>query len=92
MHTNTQVNLLMTRETASIAIHIPANDERQMQILKIQSDDKTQYRVRLDHLANRYVLKKESMRPSHMESSRQDPKISEVQTLQHSKNELSNGL
>ena len=34
VHTNTRQNLL-------IAIHIPPNDERQMQIQKNQSDDKT---------------------------------------------------
>ena len=44
--------------SASIAIHIPSNEERQMQIRKNQSDDKTQYRVRLHHLANRDVKKK----------------------------------
>ena len=38
-------------------IHIPSHDERQMQLRKIQSDDKTQYRVRLHHIANKYVLK-----------------------------------
>ena len=31
------------RIAASIAIHIPSNDERQMQLRTIQSDDKTQY-------------------------------------------------
>ena len=31
------------RNSASIAIHIPSNDERQMQLRKVQSDDKTRY-------------------------------------------------
>ena len=38
-------------------MHIPSNDERQMQIRKFQSDAKT-HRVRLHPLANQYVLKK----------------------------------
>ena len=32
-----------TKHSASIPIHIPSNDERQVQIRKIQSDNKTQY-------------------------------------------------
>ena len=44
------------KNPASIEIHIPANDERQMQQHKIQSDDKTRHRVTLHHLANKYVL------------------------------------
>ena len=48
-----------TKHSATIAIHIPSNDERQVQILKIQSEDKTQYRVRLHHVANKYVLEGE---------------------------------
>ena len=38
---------------------IPSNDERQMQLRTIQSDDKTQYRVRFYHLANN-VLRREN--------------------------------
>ena len=51
---------------AIVAIHIPANDERQMQLQKVQSDVKTQYRVRVDHLrtANRYVLTREKLGPT----------------------------
>ena len=48
------------KELTSIAIHIPSNDERQMQLQNIQSDDKTQFPVRLHHLGNRYVLKREN--------------------------------
>ena len=44
--------------SATIAIHIPANDKRQIPLRKIQSDDKTQFRMTLHHLANKYVLKK----------------------------------
>ena len=54
-------------------IHILANDEHQMQLQKAQSDDKTQFRVRLHHLANRNVLKTEK-RDQNLELSRQDPK------------------
>ena len=39
-----------------IAIHNPSDDERQVQLRKIQSNDTTQYRVRLHH-GNKYVLK-----------------------------------
>ena len=39
--------------SASTAIQIPSNDDEQM-----QSNDKTQFRVRLRHLATKYVLKK----------------------------------
>ena len=41
---------------ASMAIHLQSNDERQLQLRKIQSDDKTQFRVRLHHLEHKYVL------------------------------------
>ena len=51
------------RNSASVAIHIPANDGRQMQLQKAQSDDKIQFRVRLRHLATKYVLKKANLGP-----------------------------
>ena len=76
---------------ASMAIHLQLNDERQLQLRKIQSDDKTQFRVRLHHLEYKYVLKRENW-DLRLVSSRQDLKISEIQTLQHSKKDLSNGL
>ena len=40
VHTNTQLNLLLNRKSALIAIHIPSNDEPQMQLRTVQSDDK----------------------------------------------------
>ena len=46
VHTNTKQNLLMKDNSVSIAIHIPANYERQIQQRNTQSDDKTQFRVR----------------------------------------------
>ena len=46
--------------SASSAIHIPSNDERQKQMRKIQSDDKTQYRVRFYHFAKKSVVKREN--------------------------------
>ena len=46
------------KNQATIASRIPANDECEMQLQKVQSDDKTQFRVRLPHLANRSVLKR----------------------------------
>ena len=52
------------KKSATIAILIPPNDERQMQVQKVQSDDKTQFRVRLHHLANRYALKRRNWRPT----------------------------
>ena len=61
--TNIQLYLLM-KISALIAIYTPAHDERQMQLRKIQSDDKTQFRVRLHHPANRYVLKREKLGPT----------------------------
>ena len=57
--TNTQLHLLMKNgNSAAFAIHISSNDLPQRQLQKIQSYDKTQFRVRLHHLANRYVLKR----------------------------------
>ena len=76
---------------ASMAIHLQLNDERQLQLRKIQSDDKNQFRVRLHHLEYKYVLKRENW-DLRLVSSRQDLKISEIRTLQHSKKDLSNGL
>ena len=48
----------------------------------MQSNDKTQFRVRLRHLANKFVLKGKNW-DLHLESSRQDLKVGEIQTLQH---------
>ena len=41
-------------------MHIPSNDERQMLLEKVQSDDETQVRVRFHHLANKYILQSEN--------------------------------
>ena len=49
----------MTEKSASIAVHVPANDERQMQLQKVLSDDKTHFRKRLHHLVNKYVMRRE---------------------------------
>ena len=43
-----------------IAIHNPSDGERQVQLRKIQSNDTTQYRVRLHH-GNKYVLKMDKL-------------------------------
>ena len=56
-----------------------------------QSDDKTQYRVRLSSSRETIRSQKKRNWALHLESSRLDLKISEVQTLQHSKKDLSNG-
>ena len=77
--------------SAAVAIYIPARGERQMQKRKIQSDDKTQYRVRLHHLANKYVPKRENW-DLPLESSRPDLEINRIRSLQHSRKDLSNGL
>ena len=79
------------RNSASIAVYIPSNDEPQMQQRKTQSDDRTQHRVRLHHLANKYFLKGRNW-DLHLESPRLDLKIRKIQTLQHSRKGLSNGL
>ena len=90
VHTHMQQNLLMKRnKSATIAVLSTTNDERQMQLKKVQSDDKTQFRVKLDHLANRYVLKKDKLGPTL--GVRQSPKIREIQTLQHSRKDPSIG-
>ena len=49
---------------------VPTNDERQMQLRKILLDDKTQLRVILHHVADKYDRKGEIG-----ESSRQDQKL-----------------
>ena len=38
----TQISLLMTEKTATIAIHTTANDEREIKLQKVQSYDNTQ--------------------------------------------------
>ena len=55
LHTNKQTakSADEKRNSASIAIHIAANGERQMRVQRIQSDDKTQVRVILHHLENK---------------------------------------
>ena len=77
--------------SASAAIHIPSNDERQMQFLKIQSDDKASTPSETSYLANEYVLRRKHL-DLHLESSRLDLNISRIQTLQHSRQDLSHGL
>ena len=42
---------------ATIASHMTTNGEPQMHWQQVQSDDKTQFRVKLHHLGNQYVLK-----------------------------------
>ena len=58
MYKHTTKLAVKKKNSASIATHIPSNDERQMQLRNIQSGNTTQYRVRLHHLANKNVLKK----------------------------------
>ena len=60
--TNTQLTLLITR-TFQQLLHF-ASDERQMKLRNLQSQDKTQFRLRQNHLANRYVLKRENLGPT----------------------------
>ena len=64
VHTHTAKTADEKRNSVSFASHTPSNDERLMQLRQIQSDDKTQFRVRLHHLANRYVLKRETLGPT----------------------------
>ena len=42
--------------SATIAIHISADEERQMPLQKVQPDEMTQFRVTSHYLANRSVL------------------------------------
>ena len=72
--------------------HILATDERQVQVRKIQSDSKTQYRVKLLIISQTSTFSEEETWDLHLESSRPDLKISKIQTLQHSTKDLSNGL
>ena len=58
---------------------------------QILSEDKTQHRASFHHLANKCVLKRGKW-DLYLESSRPNLKISEIQTLQHSGNDQSNGL
>ena len=69
------------KNSASIALHFPSNEERQMQLRKFRSNAKTQYRVRLHHLANKYVLKRDK---SGRDLHRLELRICEFETLQHS--------
>ena len=59
------------RNSASLAIHNPLNDERPMQLRKNQSDD-----------PRTSTFRKEKNRDLHLESSGQDPKISDIRTRQ----------
>ena len=83
--TNTQLNLLMKRKNPQL-LHFTL---RRMMNARCNYDGKTQFRVSLHHLANRSVLNGENW-DLHMES-RLDPQVSEIQTLQHSGKEPSNG-
>ena len=62
VHTNTQQNLLMNRETQ---YRLLFTFHRVLKDRKIQSDNNTQYRVRLDLLANKYVFKRQKLGPTH---------------------------
>ena len=70
VHANTRKKLAEEREnSASIAVHIPSN-ERPMQVRKIQSDDRTQCRVRLQ--PREQVRSQKVKGELHLESSRPD--------------------
>ena len=68
------------KNSAIIAIHITANDERQMRLHKVQSDDKTQFRVRLRYLPNKYVL---GCSPPHLISKSAKSKRSNIRGKIH---------
>ena len=90
VHTNTQQNLLMKRTIQHrllLTFHRMMNDRCKFGFFF--SDDKTQYRVWLRHLANKYVLK--NGWDLHLESSRPDVKVSDVRTLQHAGKDPSSG-
>ena len=70
-----------TRYPVSIAIHIPSNDERQMQLRKIQSDSKTQFSDGDLIITRTSMFSKERTWDPHMESSRPHLKISDIQML-----------
>ena len=75
--------------SVTVAIHLLANDERQMQWQKIQSDDKTEFRDSI--ISPTGMFRKGKHWILHLESSRQDPKISEIQALQQSVKDPSHG-
>ena len=64
IHKHTAKSVDEKKHSATFEIHITASDERQMQLQKVESNDKTQFQVRLDHLPNRYGLKREKMEPT----------------------------
>ena len=80
MFTNSQLNLLMKKKnSATVAIHIPANDERKLKLQKIQSDAKTRFRVRPpSSLAMKCVLGEGENWDQHLESSRQNREIPSI--------------
>ena len=45
LHTHTAKSADEKNNSATVAIYIAGNDERQMQLQKVQSDDKTQFPV-----------------------------------------------
>ena len=92
VHTNTHKNLLMQRNIQhTIAIHIPSNDERRVQIRKIQSDDKTH--TEWDFIMSRTsTVSKEYLGRTLGVIQTGSPKSAKPKTLRHSRKDLSNGL
>ena len=89
--TNTQQHLLRKRhiqQLLQLALRRMMNarcDHREYsRMTRLNSQKKKKH-----HLANRYVLNGEN-RGLHLEPSRDDPKISEIQMLQHSRKDPSN--
>ena len=85
MCVHTQLNLLMKRKNAAtVAIHITANNEQHTEVQR-QKSRMTRLNAASDSIISRTVVfKKRKNWDLHLESSRQDPKIRENPTLQHS--------
>ena len=78
------------KNAATVAIHITANDEQHTEVQR-QKSRMTRLNAESDSIFSRTVVfKKGRIGTCTWESSRQDPKIRENQTLQHSGNHPSN--
>ena len=90
VHTNTQLTWLMEKNQERLRSTSWKNGERQMQLLTKHSANKSQFQVGLHHIAIKYYLKGKTL-TSTLGVIQTGSENSEIQTLQHSVSDSSNG-
>ena len=88
---HTQPNLVRDK-SATIAIHITAKDERQMHITDSAVGRQDSHPSETPTSREQECSEKKESRDQHLESSKHDQEITEIQTLQHARTDPSNGF